>query len=80
MESCLPSRISSNAVTVLRSASHIRKHWLETTITHVLKGDKSTLNTSEDLSDGEWLRHESLDLSCTLDGQFVLLGQLVHTD
>lgn len=30
--------------------------------------------------DSEGLRHEPLDLSCTLDGKLVLLGQLVHAE
>ena len=47
---------------------------------HLLEGDKSSLNTSEDLGDGERLRHESLNLSGSLDGELVLLGQFVHTN
>ena len=55
--------------------------------THVLEGDKSSLNTSEDLGDGEGLRHETLsrhqlwprmtlesadlDFTCSLDSQLV---------
>jgi hypothetical protein len=45
----------------------------------VLKRDKSSLNTGENLGDGEGLRQESLDLSSSLDGQLVLLGKLIHT-
>lgn len=45
----------------------------------VLEGNKSSLKTSENLSDGEGLRQESLDLSSSLDGQLVSLGQLIHT-
>ena len=46
----------------------------------VLERDKLALITSEDLSDLERLRHETLDLAGTLDGQLVLLGQLVHSE
>ena len=42
------------------------------TTTHVFQGHKTSLDTSEDLRDSEWLRHETLDLSCSLDSQFVL--------
>ena len=33
----------------------------------VLEGDELALETSEDLGDGEGLRHETLDLTSTLD-------------
>jgi len=46
----------------------------------VLKGDKTTLNTGEDVGDSERLGHESLNLTGSLDGKLVLLGQLVHTN
>lgn len=45
----------------------------------VLQRDQSTLDTSENLGDGERLRHESLDLSGSLDGELVLFRQFVHT-
>ena len=32
------------------------------------------------LSDGEWLRQETLDLAGTLDGKLVSLAQLVHSE
>lgn len=46
----------------------------------VLERDKLALVTSEDLGDLERLRHETLDLTRALDGQLVLLRQLVHTE
>ncbi|KAH3670907.1 hypothetical protein OGAPHI_000618 [Ogataea philodendri] len=45
----------------------------------VLQSDQSTLNTSENLSNGKWLRQESLDLSSSLNSQLVLFRQLIHT-
>lgn len=45
----------------------------------VLELDELALVTGEDLSDLEGLRHETLDLACTLDDELVLLRQLVHT-
>ena len=45
---------------------------------HLFQRDKTALDTCEDLGHGEWLRHESLNLPCTLDGKLVLLGQLIH--
>jgi len=45
----------------------------------LLEGDKTTLNTGENVGDSERLGHESLDLTGTLDSELVLLGQLVHT-
>lgn len=45
----------------------------------VLEGNKTTLDTSEDLGDLERLRHETLDLTSTLDSQLVLFRQLVHS-
>jgi len=46
----------------------------------VLEGDISAWRTSKRLGDGEWLREESLDLSCTLDGQLLFGAQLTHTE
>ncbi|KAH3677854.1 hypothetical protein OGATHE_000508 [Ogataea polymorpha] len=45
----------------------------------VLQSNQLTLNTSENLGDGKWLRQESLDLSGSFDSQLVLLRQFVHT-
>ena len=41
---------------------------------------EATLDSGEDLGDGEGLRHETLDLTRTLDGELVLLGELVHAE
>lgn len=46
----------------------------------VLERNETTLDTSEDLGDLERLRHETLDLTSTLDSQLVLLRQLVHSE
>ena len=46
----------------------------------VLQRDELSLVASENLSDLERLRHETLDLTRALDSQLVLLGQLVHTE
>jgi hypothetical protein len=46
----------------------------------VLQVNKGTLDTSEDLGDGEGLGQETLELTGTLDGELVSLGQLVHTE
>lgn len=46
----------------------------------LLEGHEATLDTREDLSDGEGLRQETLDLTGTLDDELVLLGQLVHAE
>ena len=43
------------------------------------KVNELTLEASEDLSDGEGLRHETLHLTGTGNGELVLLGELVHT-
>lgn len=45
----------------------------------VLQVDKLALDTSEDLGDGEGLRQETLDLTGTLDGELVGLGEFIHT-
>lgn len=45
----------------------------------LLKVDERTLDTSENLGDGERLGQETLDLTSTLDGKLVGLGKLVHT-
>eukprot|EP00128_Syssomonas_multiformis_P016704 Colp12_sorted_trinity150504_noHs@24768 len=41
--------------------------------------DKTARRASEDLSDLEGLRQETLDLTGTGDGELILLGQLIHT-
>ena len=46
----------------------------------VLEVNQSSLDTSEDLGDGEWLREETLQLTGTLDGQLVLLGKFVESE
>jgi len=45
----------------------------------VLEVDELTLDTSEDLGNGEGLRQETLDLTGTLDSELIGLGKLVHT-
>ncbi len=45
----------------------------------VLKGNKLTWDTSENLGDLERLGEETLDLTGTLDGELVSLRQLIHT-
>ena len=45
----------------------------------LFQGDEFALETSEDLGDLERLRHETLDLTSTLDGKLVGLGKFVHT-
>jgi len=45
----------------------------------VLEVDELALDTSEDLGDREGLAEETLDLTGTLDGELVGLGQFVHT-
>lgn len=45
----------------------------------LLQSHQLTGDTSENLGDSEWLGQESLDLSGSLDGQLVGLGQLIHT-
>jgi hypothetical protein len=44
------------------------------------KRDKTTLITSENLSDSEGLGQETLDLTSTLDSQLVFFRQFVHTE
>lgn len=46
----------------------------------VLQVNKGTLDTSEDLGDGEGLGQETLELTGTLDGELISLGQLIHTE
>lgn len=45
----------------------------------VVQLDQAALETSEDLGDSEGLGEETLDLTGTLDGELVALGQLIHT-
>jgi peptide chain release factor 1 len=45
----------------------------------VLQVNELTLDTSEDLGDGERLAQETLELTGTLDGELVSLRQFVHT-
>lgn len=46
----------------------------------ILQVDQLTLDTGEDLCDGERLREETLQLTRALDGELIGLGQLVHTE
>ena len=46
----------------------------------IFQGDEFTLETSEDFSDGERLRHESLEFSGTFDGEFIGFRQFVHSE
>lgn len=46
----------------------------------VLQVNKGTLDTSEDLGDGEGLGQETLELTGTLDGELISLRQLIHTE
>lgn len=64
---------------VLRDVVVLALEDLLESVDGLLQGDQSTLDTSEDLGDGERLRHESLNLSGSLDGELVLLRQLIHT-
>lgn len=86
-------QISQNLLTLCPGGSEVANHvegTLRQVITlttedgleggdRVLQVDELALDTSEDLGDGEGLRQETLDLTGTLDGEFVGLGKLVHT-
>jgi hypothetical protein len=45
----------------------------------ILQGHELAFKSSEDFSDCEGLRHETLEFSGTFDGKFIGFGQLVHS-
>ena len=44
-----------------------------------LKGNVASLHACELLCNREGLREETLDLSCTVNNELILLGELLHT-
>lgn len=86
-------QIRENLLTLCPGGCEVANH-VESTLRHVitltsqdrleggdgvLEIDELALDTGEDLGDSEGLGQETLDLTGTLDGELVGLGEFVHT-